>query len=493
MDAGDQLLRPSRPGITLGLGCWVLWDWGARIPSAVAQLGSWHARTVVDTRLAQGALGDLKLQLIDDGRVVVAAIVLANLVLAAAVEAAPELCAVRVALAGLHLVVAGARRADRAGDAEIALALQIARIRRAAATAHASPTASAGGCAATGDASIAAAGGAGRSRSACPFAALTRPAGGGVGADGELVRADGEVTCRDPTGPGQQNSVNRGFHETSSAGSHAGIAFMVADGWGRQRAVPGATRVWSLVGSFGPGRRSDAGSPVGRRVGQGGQGGRCGRCGRCGREGIRRIDGSGSIRPHFVPMDTILVRVDESPPLSLEPHERHVLDMVGNGATVADVCQESEIGEAETRKVLHAFLAVGVLSTKERTLEPMARKSEDCGTMIELYNEMYRHLYEHMLNEIGPIAALVLEKYLNELKKRPDSVFALVRLSSDGSLDPVRMEKNVQQIDESRRREELVEALNELLYAELLAVKRTLGASHESRLIQAFRQMREMA
>lgn len=210
-------------------------------------------------------------------------------------------------------------------------------------------------------------------------------------------------------------------------------------------------------------------------------------------EGIRRIDGSGPIRPHFVPMDSILVRVDESPPLSLEPHERHVLDMVGNEATVADVCQESEIGEAETRKVLHAFLAVGVLGTKERTLAPIARKSEDCGSMIELYNEMYRHLYEHMLNEIGPIAGLVLEKYLNELKKRPDSVFEHVRLSSDGSLDPERLEKNVQQIEESLRREELVEALNELLYAELLAVKRTLGASHESRLIQAFRQMREKA
>lgn len=34
-----------------------------------------------------------------------------------------------------------------------------------------------------------------------------------------------------------------------------------------------------------------------------------------------------------------------------------------------------------------------------------------------------------------------------------------------------------------------VTALNELPYSELLAVKRTLGASHESRLIQLFRQI----
>ena len=38
------------------------------------------------------------------------------------------------------------------------------------------------------------------------------------------------------------------------------------------------------------------------------------------------------------------------------------------------------------------------------------------------------------------------------------------------------------------RRPRLVDALNELLYAELLAVKRTLGAEHESAIIKAFRE-----
>jgi hypothetical protein len=33
-----------------------------------------------------------------------------------------------------------------------------------------------------------------------------------------------------------------------------------------------------------------------------------------------------------------------------------------------------------------------------------------------------------------------------------------------------------------------VDALNELLYAELLAVKRTLGAEHESQIVRAFRE-----
>jgi hypothetical protein len=48
----------------------------------------------------------------------------------------------------------------------------------------------------------------------------------------------------------------------------------------------------------------------------------------------------------------------------------------------------------------------------------------------------------------------------------------------------------VTRIKPFERRNRLVEALNELLYAELLAVKRTLGASHEAQLIQVFRTMR---
>ena len=44
---------------------------------------------------------------------------------------------------------------------------------------------------------------------------------------------------------------------------------------------------------------------------------------------------------------------------------------------------------------------------------------------------------------------------------------------------------------EEERRARLVDGLNELLYAELLAVKRTLGAEHEAALIKALRERQE--
>ena len=49
------------------------------------------------------------------------------------------------------------------------------------------------------------------------------------------------------------------------------------------------------------------------------------------------------------------------------------------------------------------------------------------------------------------------------------------------------MERNLTKFPEDSRRAILVDALNELLYAELLAVKRTLGHEHEAVLIRALR------
>jgi len=210
-------------------------------------------------------------------------------------------------------------------------------------------------------------------------------------------------------------------------------------------------------------------------------------------DGVRKLDGAGPLQGRFAPLDSILEPGSAESPVALEPYERHVLSLVNGERTVGEVCRESEIGEAETRKVLHAFIAISVLRSKGRKQAPLDREmgeSEDYRSLVELYNEMYRYLFRHMSGEVGPIAEIILEKYLNDLKARPGSLFDKVRLNRDGAVDAVQVEKNTFVLPEGDRRHRVIESLNELLYAELLAVKRTLGAQHESQLIQVFRQMR---
>ena len=57
--------------------------------------------------------------------------------------------------------------------------------------------------------------------------------------------------------------------------------------------------------------------------------------------------------------------------------------------------------------------------------------------------------------------------------------------SPDGRL--IAFTSTVGEIHTEEQREALVGALNELLYAELLAVKRTLGEDHEGTIIRALR------
>ncbi len=110
--------------------------------------------------------------------------------------------------------------------------------------------------------------------------------------------------------------------------------------------------------------------------------------------------------------------------------------------------------------------------------------------MLDSFNRMYRHVRAYMVKEVGPIAENVLAKYLGTVREARPEVLQGVSLRKDGSLDEAAVERNLGRLAEDRRRSVLVDALNELLYAELLAVKRTLGADHESAIVRDLRAPR---
>jgi hypothetical protein len=207
--------------------------------------------------------------------------------------------------------------------------------------------------------------------------------------------------------------------------------------------------------------------------------------------GIRRVDASGSIQSRFPEGMLVLERASDPPKDLLEPYEHHVLALIDADRSVLEICKESEIGDNETQKLLYAFLATGILKAKGRkvrTLDQDFVPEDSLYSVLNSFNQMYGYIFKYMVREVGPIAENVLEKYLGALRESRKDVLAGVRLLKDGSLDGVMVERNLNQLPEEERRSRLVDALNELLYAELLAVKRTLGAEHESTIIKAFRE-----
>ena len=178
----------------------------------------------------------------------------------------------------------------------------------------------------------------------------------------------------------------------------------------------------------------------------------------------------------------------------MEPFEKHVFDLIDGHRSIREICQESEIGDAETMKVLYMLVSIGYTRVKGRKMEQGPDRKEisadEAVVIIGNYNRMFSYLYRYMLRDVGPITEHVLNKYLSELKETGSSVFKNVSLKKDGTLDSGTIQENLKWIRADNKRELLVSSLNEFLYSSILAVKRMLGPEHESRVIESLKDLR---
>jgi len=206
--------------------------------------------------------------------------------------------------------------------------------------------------------------------------------------------------------------------------------------------------------------------------------------------GLRRVDAGGRVQVHYPEGDSVLERATSQVPAVLEEYEVHVLKLIDGERSVLDICRESEIGDNETMKTLYALVSTGVSRVKGKkviTLDQDFVPVDTIYSVLDSFNQMYEHIFKYMVREVGPIAENVLEKYVASLRESRKDVFAGLKLQKDGTIDAAVVERNLTKFPDESRRAILVDALNELLYAELLAVKRTLGHEHEAALIRALR------
>ena len=210
-------------------------------------------------------------------------------------------------------------------------------------------------------------------------------------------------------------------------------------------------------------------------------------------EGVRRMDIAGAVRARHPDGYLVVERAAAPPEGLLHAWEEHVLSLVDGEKSVVELCHESEAGEGQTQKALYAFLCTGIVRARGRKVRALDQDfvpEDSLLALLDSFNRMYRHVLAYMVKEVGPIAENVLAKYLGTVRESRPDVLSGVPLRKDGSLDEAAVERNLGRLAEERRRPALVDALNELLYAELLAVKRTLGADHESAIVRELRPPR---
>ena len=182
-------------------------------------------------------------------------------------------------------------------------------------------------------------------------------------------------------------------------------------------------------------------------------------------------------------------RPDARSLLALEPHERYVLALIDGERSLEEVVRLSEIGRPETLRVIFLLFSTGYL--KMRAHQAPAAQDRDGETLplIRRYNEMFAFLHHYLVREVGPIGEAILSRYLMEQKKQQPALLAEQSLGRDGTLDERQLHKCVRGLGNGNRPELLLDGLNELLYVELLAIRRTLGPQHEGRAIQGLREL----
>lgn len=211
-------------------------------------------------------------------------------------------------------------------------------------------------------------------------------------------------------------------------------------------------------------------------------------------EGLRRTTRIEIFREK-IPGDLVVfercVPKDRPKGLNFEDYEKYVYKKVDGAASVGDIIAGSDVGESETLRILYIFFTLGFLKVKGqlRPLGPPPEERERLVGIINEYNEMYAFLYRYLLREVGPIADNLSRMYLDEVRRTHGDTLRQLQFDSEGRLDAQKLASQAQELPE-RIEGRLLESLNELLYALLLAVRKTLGADHEQRAMRVLKDIR---
>jgi len=175
--------------------------------------------------------------------------------------------------------------------------------------------------------------------------------------------------------------------------------------------------------------------------------------------------------------------------------ERYVLGLLDPPKTVEDLAASSDAGEAETRRALFALILLGLAGTagpKPKTVKIAGDLSlAAMEKILAAFNTRCAFVFKSVSKEIGPVAFSLIGKAVDEVRTRLDPAFQTAELKPDGRLElrsPLRVSANIVN-DESRK--SLLRSMDEILAAEVLMVKRTLGPEFESALVRSLGRLGE--
>lgn len=179
--------------------------------------------------------------------------------------------------------------------------------------------------------------------------------------------------------------------------------------------------------------------------------------------------------------------------ISLEPHEKYLLSALDNNS-LKNIYHSSEIGKKESQKIVFALLSLGLVGAsgeKNRNKRLTEFSSAELDKILSAFNDKCSYIYKYISKEIGPVALNVLEKCLDEIKAHLGPLFQKIELSPDGTIEMKSILRTNTTLSNLEKEKNFIRGLNEILAAEVLTVKKTLGNDHERALVKNLEKIGE--
>jgi len=214
-------------------------------------------------------------------------------------------------------------------------------------------------------------------------------------------------------------------------------------------------------------------------------------------EGIRRIEDQEFIESRFAE-NMVLYQGQPSGhfPVVLKPYEAHVLALVAEGTPLAAVVQKSELLRFDTLKILYCLLKLELLCDRKPPAHPHTpNPSHQLPTTftsfeeaLQYYNSRFEYIYRVLSKEIGPVAHSILFDAITAVMESIHPCFQSLEIHNDGRVDEKSVMKSIWYENFNENSNEFLKGLEEILYAEIYAVKRHLGKDHEKSILQWIRE-----
>jgi Domain of unknown function (DUF4388) len=214
-------------------------------------------------------------------------------------------------------------------------------------------------------------------------------------------------------------------------------------------------------------------------------------------EGLRQTAGTAVIDAHLPPDEEPVQRL--SPYfldlVRLAPHEKYLWNILDSGRPLGEVVKTSELGPRESRRILFAFLCLGLAGPAQPKGRPARAGLDplhaDMERVFAAFNDRAAYIFKYISKELGPVAVNLIEKSLDEVRGRLDPLFQEAKFKPDGRLELNAPGKTNLNIATEEGRRSLLRSLDEVLAAEVLAAKRALGSAHEADLIRGLEKLGE--